>query len=143
MGSLMQVDRKQWEEFIRNLSELEEKYRLVLDELDTAYNRLEALGISQMRYGEGSTLTMSASGQGSVQSTTRDEKTRRLTAPPSRRLLRPIAFCDRCDARVTHASRFCERCGADFGKWVCSCGLELADSDRFCYRCGRSVEALS
>jgi len=43
MGSLIQVDRKEWEDFLNKLSELEKKYQLVLRELDTAHNKLQAL----------------------------------------------------------------------------------------------------
>jgi hypothetical protein len=49
------------------------------------------------------------------------------------------ASCRRCGLPIVRATRFCQSCGADFGKVVCSCGRELGSGNRFCDRCGRKV----
>jgi predicted MFS family arabinose efflux permease len=49
------------------------------------------------------------------------------------------ASCRRCGLPIVRATRFCQSCGADFGRVVCSCGRELGSGNRFCDRCGRKV----
>jgi hypothetical protein len=49
------------------------------------------------------------------------------------------ASCRRCGLPIVRATRFCQSCGADFGRMVCSCGRELGSGNRFCDRCGRKV----
>lgn len=55
-------------------------------------------------------------------------------------LLQYEASCSRCGFKIPRPSRFCMRCGADFGKVVCSCGRELTSADKFCDHCGRLAE---
>jgi len=160
MGSLVQVDKQEWDAFLEKLSELEKKYQVVLRELDTAHNRLRALDNSQEQQEKPiPTVSASASAKGSPKlMATKPKKPEFLTqlktelqslqirlssradwgrlnpnAPPN------YASCNRCGGKIMHATRFCERCGADFGKAVCSCGHELSSSHKFCDHCGRPV----
>lgn len=50
-----------------------------------------------------------------------------------------FASCSRCGFQILQPTRFCQRCGADFGKLLCSCGRELGAGDKFCDRCGRTL----
>jgi hypothetical protein len=52
---------------------------------------------------------------------------------------RGYASCTNCRYQIKRASRFCERCGANFGKLTCPCGRELSSTDKFCDVCGRSA----
>lgn len=160
MDQLIQVDKKEWEEFLERLSELEKKYQLVLRELDTAHSRLQALDVSQRQVEEKPlSQATSAMEEKTAYATKEQGKTgflaklrselrplRRyptLPSPPSP--LNPnappnYASCSRCGSKILYATRFCDRCGANFGRWVCSCGHGLPESARFCDHCGRRVE---
>jgi hypothetical protein len=159
MSSLIQVDRKEWEDFLEKLSELERKYQLVLNELDTANSKLQAIDASEKHYEENTTPAAPALEKRPPEPrTTTPEKRGFLTklkaellsirispTVPARRILNPntppnYASCSRCGRKIMHATRFCDLCGADFGKWVCSCGRELPESASFCDHCGRRVE---
>ncbi|MGA2784414.1 MAG: zinc ribbon domain-containing protein [Candidatus Bathyarchaeia archaeon] len=50
-----------------------------------------------------------------------------------------FASCEKCGQQIKRASRFCDRCGGDFGAMMCSCGRELNPGDKFCDHCGRTV----
>jgi len=159
MGSLVQVDKQEWDAFLEKLSELEKKYQLVLRELDAAKSKLRTLDDSE-RQQQGKTIpTAPESAEAPPKSTATGPKKpgfltklrtglKSLQIPPSPRAGRsPLnpnappnyASCSRCGGKIMHATRFCERCGADFGKTVCSCGRELSSSDKFCDHCGRPV----
>jgi hypothetical protein len=157
MGTLIQVDKQEWDAFLEKLSELEKKYQVVLGELDTAQNKLRALDKAQKQQegkpippptesGEGSPR-LSATGQKKPGFLTQlKTELQSLQIPLSSRTARGqlnpnappnYASCSRCGGKIMHATRFCERCGADFGKTVCSCGRELSNGDKFCDHCGR------
>jgi hypothetical protein len=156
MGSVIQVDRKEWEDFLGKLSELEKKYQLLLHALDTAHSKLQALDTSQKRYEDksGSSIPTPADQQ-PTQGTTKDKlalltqlktdlQSLRISLP-LRRVWNPnappsFALCSHCGSKIVRATRFCNRCGADFGRWVCSCGRALSDLAKFCELCGRRVE---
>ena len=160
MDSTVQLDKKEWDAFLEKLSELEKKYQLVLRELDEAHTKLQALSKSSSQEEKPSPIPTTPAGQQPAQKTTTPKKRgflyalemklQSLRLPPTARLspLNPnapsnYASCTRCRGTIIHAARFCERCGADFGKWVCSCGRNLEPSlasVRFCDYCGRSVE---
>ena len=159
MNSIVQLDKKEWEAFLKKLSELEKKYPLVLHELDEAHSRLQALDNSRKQQEKNSeNPTVPAEEQPSQRTTGPKNpdflsrlktKLRSLripsAAPADLSLMNPnappnYALCSRCGARIMHATRFCERCGAGFGKLVCSCGRGLSESVRFCDHCGRRVE---
>ena len=161
MGTLIQIDKEEWDSFLEKLSELEKKYQVVLKELDAAHSRLQALDSSQKQEEKkpptlttpptptptkmqaAQTVTASKKLGFLTQLETRLRSVRMTTTPrtgPS--MLDPnaprnYASCSRCGGKIMHATRFCERCGADFGRLVCSCGRELSSSDKFCYHCGR------
>jgi len=140
------LDKTEWEAFLEKLSELEKRYLQVLRELDEAHAKLNALEKSK---------------QGGQQSpheeTARQEMPSRLEIEKKRGGIlarfraelgsiravsaqRKYATCSRCRHDITHVSRFCDRCGADFGGFVCSCGRGLSAEDRFCDRCGLPIE---
>jgi hypothetical protein len=49
------------------------------------------------------------------------------------------ALCRNCGYPIYRATRYCQRCGIQFGKLICPCGRELSPADRFCDHCGRTV----
>ena len=49
MDSFIQVDKSEWEAFLEDLSELERKYKLLLNKLDTDESRLDALRTSEKK----------------------------------------------------------------------------------------------
>jgi hypothetical protein len=157
MGSLIQVDKEEWDAFLEKLSELEKKYQIVLRELDTAQGKLRALDNSQKQQ-QGNPITPPTAPESPNLSPTGPKKPGFLTRlrtelqsfqiPLSPRVgpgaLNPsappnYASCSRCGGKIMRATRFCERCGADFGKTVCSCGRELSSSDKYCDHCGRTL----
>ena len=155
MNSFVQLDKKEWDSFLEKLSELESKYELVLRELDQARSRLEALDKSLSRK-EKHPLNPTAPTQSHpTQRTTLPKKPRLETklqsplTPPANQTLMDstappnYASCSRCGSKIIRATRFCEVCGANFGKLVCSCGRALSESVRFCDHCGRRVEDTS
>jgi len=161
MGSL-QVDRKEWEDFLNKLSELEKKYQLVLHELDTAHSKLQALENSQKHESASpvpfTTPPTSTQEKRTAQTATREKKPRFLSrlktdlrsfristsvgagrsvfnpnAPPN------YASCSRCGSKILFPRRFCGYCGADFGQAVCSCGRAVSAGVTFCNHCGRRI----
>ena len=161
MDSLIQVDRKEWEDFLNKLSELEKKYQLVLRELDTAHSKLQALENSQKHETPPpvplSTPATSTEKQ-TIQAATSEKKAGFLSRlktdlqsfriSPSVRAERPAfnpnappnyASCTRCRSKILSPRRLCNYCGADFGQWVCSCGRTLPAGVTFCDHCGRRV----
>jgi len=148
-----QVDKSEWKAFLGDLSEFEKKYKLLLNRLDTAEGKLRVSGTSEKKVEEG----REASPQPSEESADKEKEESReakggFLSRLETRLKRAsttkgnrlgnlgYATCSRCGFQIVRATRFCQRCGADFGKMVCSCGRELGFGDRFCDRCGRGVE---
>ena len=162
MDSLIQIDRKEWEDFLNKLSELEKKYQLVLRELDTAHNKLQALENSQ-KHETSSPVPFtipptSTQEKQTAQTTTKEKKTGLLSRlktdlqsfriSPSVGAERPVfnpnappnfASCSRCGGKILFPRRFCGYCGADFGQWVCSCGRAFSAGVTFCDHCGRRI----
>jgi len=149
LDSLIQVDKNEWKAFLEDLSQFEQKYRLLLSALDDAENRLRALEKPEAQV-EGSEALRQASMERPVQRTAEQPAESLLTrfktkleslgnpTTASRPSRQPT--CSRCGFKITRATRSCPRCGADFGRVVCSCGRELADGDRFCDGCGVRYE---
>jgi len=153
VGSLMQIDSKAWEEFLEKLAELEKKYLQVLHELDTAQGRLQALEQEQHTEKPRKPTRTTPAEQQVILGTTEPSKlgltTRLETKSPSLQvsptgpgwnLLNPNARCGQCGGIIMNATRFCERCGADFGKLTCACGEQVTGSVAFCDHCGRRVQ---
>ena len=155
MDSFIQVDKSEWEAFLEDLSQLERKYTLLLNKLDMDENRLDALKTSEKKAADAETLRqlskssekgMGGDVKGGFLSRLKT-KLEPLTGSSMGRSARPgmpgnpqgYAACSRCGFRLVRACRFCERCDADFGTTVCSCGRGLSSGDRFCDRCGREV----
>jgi hypothetical protein len=153
LDSFIQVDKSEWEAFLEDLSELERKYKLLLNKLDTDESRLGALKTPEKKEGGAEAFRQVPKSPG-VGGEVKGGFLSRLKAKlePRRgssmgRDARPgmlgkpqgYAVCSRCGFRLVRAARFCQCCGADFGKMVCSCGRELGSVDRFCDRCGREV----
>jgi hypothetical protein len=154
LSSILQVDRAEWEAFLGKLSEFEMKYRLLLDKVDELQSKLEAEKKRSAADTEKSSdiAPISALSPPQLQlQQTRNKFLSRLenTLKTPRRPSAPIpqvpyttqnvACCSNCGFRVASATRFCQRCGFDFGKLVCSCGRELSGSEKFCDRCGRAL----
>ena len=156
MDSSVQLDKKEWDAFLEKLSELESKYQLVLRELDEAHSKLQAIDNrrdeqdkkpektedpTRPSQGENKRKTTEPKKLSFLASLENKLRSRRIT-PSGRNLMgaQPnYAYCSRCRSQIMHATRFCDRCGADFGGWICSCGRGLSESVRFCDRCGRKV----
>ena len=146
------VDKSEWKAFLDDLSEFEKKYKLLLNRLDTAEGRLRASEMPEKKAEQGNEGLPQASGESAGKE--KEEggeakggflsrlKTRLKTASAMRSTQLGnlgYATCSRCGFQIVRATRFCQRCGADFGKLVCSCGRGLGSGDRFCDRCGRGV----
>jgi hypothetical protein len=156
LSSFIQVDKNEWEAFLEDLSELERKYKLLLKILDMDESRLQTLTTPEKKT-EGSSAAprhVPKSPEKGVGEKVKDGFLSRLkaklepTTPSSMgrsarlgMLGRPqgYAACSRCGSPIVRATKFCQRCGADFGKMMCSCGRELGSGDRFCDLCGRGV----
>jgi hypothetical protein len=153
LDTFIQVDKDKWKAFLEELSEFEKKYERLLNMLDMTESRLDALKTPEKKE-EGSAETLRQlsvkSPEKVVGGGVKGSFLSRLEAklePPGRRSTRPgilsmpqvYASCSRCGCQIVRGTRFCERCGADFGRVVCSCGRELGSGDRFCDRCGRAV----
>ena len=154
MNAILQIDRAEWEAFLGKLSEFEKKYELLLDKMDELQSKLEAQekgGKADIEKGsETSPYNTTPPPQHQVQQTrnsflSRLENTLRASKrtgvpiPQAPYVAQNIACCSNCGFRIASATRFCERCGFDFGKLVCSCGRELSGSAKFCDRCGRAL----
>ena len=161
LGSV-QLDKKEWEAFLKELSELERKYLLVLGKLDDARNKLQAIGkpsdqTERPLPDPAASKMEQPSGKGGA---SKDDFFTRLKSklgspqPPSTvlggvgsaqtvRVVQTVqgthASCSRCGYKISRATRLCERCGADFGRLVCACGRDVPESGRFCDGCGRPV----
>jgi hypothetical protein len=158
LSSFIQVDKNEWEAFLEDLSELERKYKLLLKILDMDESRLQTLSPHEKK-AEGSSAAprqVPKSPEKRVGENVKSSFLSRLKAKLEPRggssmgrsarlgmLGKPqgYAACSRCGSPIVRATKFCQRCGADFGKMVCSCGRELGSGDRFCDRCGREVRA--
>ena len=156
MDSFIQVDKNEWEAFLEDFSQFEEKYRLLLSALDDAESRLQALKKPTDQV-EASEALQQASMERTVERTAEETsgsflsrlktKLESLGNPPTmaggqQSIASPPRgqpACSRCGFKITRATRFCPRCNADFGRVVCSCGRELASGDRFCDHCGLGV----
>ncbi len=153
MDSFIQVDKSEWEAFLEDLSELERKNKLLLNKLDTDESRLGALRTPEKKE-DGTEALRRVPRSPEVGGEAKSSFLSRLKAKLEPRAgssmwrgVRPgmqgkpqgYAACSRCGFRLVRACRFCQRCGGDFGKMVCSCGRELGSGDRFCDRCGRAV----
>jgi len=153
LDSFIQIDKNEWKAFLEELSEFEKKYERVLNMLDVTESGLDALKILEKKEVESEEALREVSVKSSEKVVGAEAKVGylgRLKAklePLGRRSIRPgiprmpqgYASCSRCGFQIVRATRFCQRCGADFGKLVCSCGRELGSRDRFCDRCGRGV----
>lgn len=153
MDSFIQIDKNEWKAFLEELSEFEKKYERVLNMLDVTESRLDALKTPENKEGGGEEALRQVSLKSPEKAVGAEAKggyLGRLKAklePLGRGSTRPgmpgmpqaYAACSRCGFQIVRATRFCQRCGADFGKVVCSCGRELGSGDRFCDRCGRGV----
>ena len=155
MDSFIQVDKSEWEAFLEDLSELERKYKLLLNKLDMNESRLDALKTPEkkevgseeasrqvaVKSAEEGRAGKVKGGFLSLLKTKLEPQAGRSMGRGTRLGGRPqsCVACSRCGFGIVRATRFCQRCGADFGKMVCSCGRELGFEDRFCDRCGREV----
>ena len=150
MDASTQVDKSEWNAFLEDLSEFEKKYKLLLNRLDTAEGKLRASETREKKVEQGDKVSPQASGESTEKEKEVGGETKggflsrlesRLKRASAGRSIRPgnlgYATCSRCGFQIVRATRFCQRCGADFGKMVCSCGRELGSGDRFCDRCGR------
>ena len=148
-----QVDKSEWKAFLEDLSEFEKKYKLLLNRLDTAEGKLRRSETPEEKVEQGNEASPQASGESTEKEkevtgeakggflSRLETRLKRASATKGNRLGNlGYATCSRCGFQILRATRFCQRCGADFGKMVCSCGRELGSGDRFCDRCGRRVE---
>jgi hypothetical protein len=157
LSSFVQVDESEWKAFLEDLSQFEKKYQHLLQMLDLAESKLQALTAPEKK----ELVSAEASRQAAVKSPEKKvggevkggflNRLKTKLEPLGRSsmgrntglgiLSRPqgYAVCSRCGSQIVRATRFCQRCGADFGKMVCSCGHELSVGDKFCDRCGRGV----
>jgi len=134
LDSFIQVDKNDWKAFLEELSQLEKKYKLLLNMLDMDESRLQGLAAPEKKEVE----REEASGQVSMKSPEKRQagevkvgflsrlKTKLEHARPGI-LSRPqtYASCSRCGSQIVQPTRFCQRCDAAFGKMLCSCGREL------------------
>lgn len=156
LNSFIRVDRSEWEGFLEDLSEFEKKYRRLLDMMDAAERRLQALGTPEKMAGRDeasrqvplkSRESVAGVGAGGGFLSRLETKLEALGNALTAMSVRPgvskapagYASCSQCGFQITRPTRSCQRCGADFGKLVCSCGSELSSGVRFCDRCGREV----
>jgi hypothetical protein len=156
LASFIQVDKNEWDAFLEQLSELERKYKLLLKKLDMDESKLQALTPPEKKTAGSSEVPrqVSKSPEKGVGGDVKDSFLSRLKAKlePAAgssmwrggrpgMLAKPqgYAACSRCGYQIARATRFCQHCGASFGKMVCSCGRELGPGDRFCDCCGREV----
>ena len=160
MASFVQVDENEWNAFLEDLSQFEKKYQHLLQMLDETESKLQALTDPEKKEkkelgsDETSRQVTAKSPEKKVGGEVKDSFLNRLKTklePLSRSstgrntrlgiLDKPqvYAACSRCGSQIVRATKFCQRCGADFGKMVCSCGHELDVGDKFCDRCGRAV----
>ena len=155
LNSFIQIDENDWKAFLEDLAEFEKKYQRLLSRLDAAESRPQSLNTPEKKeVGSEEALPqvpvkspekgMGVEAKGGFLSWL---KTKLQAAGTLGRSTRPgflgkpqsYAVCSRCGFPIVRATRFCQRCGAGFGKLVCSCGSELGSGDRFCDRCGRQV----
>ena len=155
MDSFIQVNKNEWEAFLEDLSEFEKKYQHLLTMLDMAESRRQALAAPKKQEDPSNQPSQHLFTKSPEKATTevKDGFRHRLktklepSSSSSTRTSRasipskPQAYasCSRCGFAIVRTTRFCQRCGADFGRLVCSCGGELGVGDRFCDRCGRQV----
>jgi hypothetical protein len=160
LNSFIQVDKSEWEAFLEDLSELERKYKLLMNKLDMDARKLQTLTtpeknekkdvgsddasrqVSMKSPEEGKAGEVKGGFLSRLKATlvSLEGSTGRITPLGSLRKPQGYASCSRCGFRLVRAARFCQRCGGDFGKTVCCCGRELGAGDRFCDRCGRGCE---
>lgn len=153
MGSFLQIDKKEWENFLDKLAEFEQKYQLLLSKMDTLQSKLEAgerrdKRENEKRDEESQNLVPQLPPQGPSAESSLLDRSNDKTKPRNRADLtfskipyapNNIAYCKSCGYSITLGSRYCTHCGTDFGKRICSCGRELSGSERFCDWCGRSL----
>jgi hypothetical protein len=149
LDSFIQVNKNEWETFLQELSEFEKKYERLLNMLDLAESRVEALkkevgseeALRQVSVKSPEKLVGGEAKGGYLSrlEAKLEALGRRSTRPAILGIPQGYTYCSRCGFQIMWATRFCQRCGADFGKVVCSCGRELGPGDRFCDRCGRGV----
>jgi len=146
LDSFVQIEKSEWEAFLNELSEFEKRYELLLTRLDWAENTLRALSepekanrtseaVGQTPSEDSRKGTVLGSANSFLSGLNAKLQPRGTTSNLS--LPHNQVSCGRCGFKIRRASRFCTCCGADFGKWVCSCGRELLPGDKFCDRCGR------
>ena len=152
MNSFIQINKNEWNAFLEELSEFEKKYERLLNMLDMTKSRVDALKTPEKEERESEEdLRLSAkTPEKVVGAEAKGSYLTRLKAKLESlggRSIRPgilsmpqvYASCSRCGFQIVRPTRFCQRCGADFGRAVCSCGRELGSGDRFCDRCGRGL----
>jgi len=146
LDSFVQIEKGEWEAFLHELSEFEKRYELLLIRLDRAENTLRTLSEPEKENRTSETVgqTPSEDSRKGMILESANSFLSGLNAKLQPRGSTSIlslphnqTSCARCGFKIPRASRFCTRCGADFGKWVCSCGRELLPGDKFCDRCGR------
>jgi RNA polymerase-binding transcription factor DksA len=148
------VDKAEWEAFLGKLSEFEKKYELLLDKIDELQNELEVEKkkgrVSIEKGSETSPVNATPSPQfqpqqarnnflSRLETTLKAAKRTGTPIPQAPYAIQNVARCSHCGSSIVSASRFCQRCGFDFGRLLCSCGRELSGSEKFCDRCGRAL----
>ena len=150
MDSFIQVDENEWKAFLEDLSQFEKKYQRLLSRLDTAESRLQTLTAPEKKVVGSENVLPPGPEKGAgveVKGSFLSRLKTKLEAPAGTWRTTPgilgkpqgYAACSRCGFQIVRATRFCQHCGAGFGKLVCSCGAELGSGDRFCDCCGREV----
>jgi len=150
----VELDKKEWEAFLAKLAELEKKYLLVLQALDKANSRLRTLDQTTNQQPSAPPTSPAQQAEQKTKDTPHPSLLTRLKLKlqaPS--LLNQAAYvwgrresmasCSRCGQKIPNPTRFCQYCGAEFGKMICSCGRDLVEGGKFCDRCGRPLQALS
>ena len=151
MESFILVDREEWNALLNDLSQFEQKYQLILNKLDATERRLRELGEEKKEEGRHSSQQMHertlpdgrAEETGSNLLSRFKSKLESFGATARRSqtmiLSQNYASCGNCGYWISRPTRFCQRCGGDFGALTCSCGRQLLPTDRFCDRCGRGL----
>jgi hypothetical protein len=153
LDSFIQIDKNEWKAFLEELAEFEKKYERLLTMLDMVESRFEALKTPEKKEGGSEEALRQVSVKSPEKVVDAESKGgylsrleaklealgRRSTRPGIPNTPQAHASCSRCGFQIMRATRFCQRCGADFGRVVCSCGRELGSGDRFCDRCGREA----
>jgi len=145
LNSFSQVNKSEWEAFLQDLSDLQKRFELLLTRLDDAERRLQRSNNPEQekpvskaeepaRPADFQTKMSGGKGSGFM---SRLAAKLQLRGSSSIMRLSYEASCSRCGRKLIQPGRYCARCGADFGRILCSCGRDLSSEDKFCDRCGR------